>query len=1150
MITLLRVCLNRLRMLLQAPLSLSPTGEDASSTNSSPPHAMLQSQWLFLPHMAALVCVVVCWGEWQAVSAEDRYLVRKGQPQAEIIIAENPTRTQRLAAHELRQQIEKISGARLPVRTVPSGFLVRVFVGESTHTERLGLSTSELRHGAYRIVSGEDWLALLGDDTDFTPTEPWARNNGDIPRARAEWHEILGAPHGLPHAGLYKNRLRLPGDIGLPDGVEPARNETLELWAFDERGSFNAVCGWLYDLGARWYLPGELGEVLPELDTIPLLRQDKIEQPDFPFRQFNFRLGVIGPEVSLWTMRLGIRNDETLQIAHGMATMTNNDAVFARHPEWFALYGGKRDYDGGSKCQLCYSHQGLFEETVRYARAQFDTYPLQSVSIMPPDGYTAICQCEDCRGQDRPERGSRGALSDHVWDFVNRVAKEVGKTHPDRKILNCAYGVYTLPPENIDKLEPNVLVCIVGGRRPRADQPEEQEALRQLRAAWACKTDNPLLIFENYPFTSRGWYLPAFTVQTLGQSINATKGESQGEDIWLSVARDFAGEGIGFNHFLVYFTARMYWGGPQADIEQLFREYCRLFYGPADQEMLAFFHHCEQNWRGMEQDKELSDHALQLFAAARDRVEPDSLYAQRLDLIDDFLKGLRQKSSLLGQKRGPVPKLRMVWDAKDIVIDGQLDEDYWQNTPVAATGRLRELQTGRPPIYGTSVRAGWQGNSVVLAIRCEESPAEPLNIATDRKGDRALWYGDAVEILIATESHSYYQIAINPAGAVVELDRGVPKERWFDWQSQAEVATHIAPDHWTVEIRLPVTSDENDPLNQIIGRKPTQSLPWHINICRQRIRENGAEYSALSPTGTAGFHVPMKFAHFYSGRSHQFEASPVEDYFQAFRTAERLVTQGKPDEAIAAFAQLAEGKFTDLQKSRLLEQAATVARAQRNHSLAEELAEKIPLEAIRKTVLMENGLARGEASEVVARFGAEPIEQWPFWQQGEAAFARARAFAAGQDPLRAEEDFARALDLTSDPRLQQTIALALGQHRENSLQDDARALTAYRQVFAERTQLSGATEMTAAQSAARILKRQGEYAEALKLLERIDTDKIGGTWRHSTLIARGEILQAAQQLQAARALFEAVLQEDNVASRHREAAESYLQQLRDNSPEE
>ena len=488
---------------------------------------------------------------------------------------------------------------------------------------------------------------------------------------------------------------------------------------------------------------------------------------------------------------------------------------------------------------------------------------------MPPDGYTAICQCEKCKGKDSPERNERGLLSDHVWDFVNRVAKEIAKTHPRAKVLNCAYGVYTLPPLKIDKLEPNVQVCIVGGRRPinkGGVKGEGESAPDVLRAAWLKKTDNPLLIFENYPFTGRGWYLPSFAAHAIGDSVNATKGISAGEDIWLSVAQDFATNGIGFNHFLVYFTARMYWGGKDADVDAMLREYCRLFYGPAEQEMLAFFTYCEANWKVMEEDKAKADEALALFDKAKAKADAASVYGKRIALIDDYLKGLRMKTEQLGQKRGPVPKVRLVGDAHDIVIDGKLDEEYWQTCPVAATGKFRELQTGRTPTFGTSFKAGWQGSNLYFAIRCDEHPGEKPVSASTRDDDQAIWHGDVIEIELATETHSYYQIAISPAGHIVDLDRGAAKGQSFGWDSKAEVATHIADDHWTVEIRFPVTADENDPLNQVIGRHPTQSLPWHINLCRQRIREDGQELSALSPTGTKGFHEPMKFAHFYDGK--------------------------------------------------------------------------------------------------------------------------------------------------------------------------------------------------------------------------------------------------------------------------------------------
>ena len=143
----------------------------------------------------------------------DTFIVEDGKPRAEIVISETPTRMQRVAAHEFRMQIEKISGARLPIVTAPSGKAVKIFIGASPQNP---VKADGLKDGAYRIATGADWMALVGDDSEFTPMEPFAKNNGDIPRAQAEWEKIVGAPYGMPARGLYKNRLRLPGDTGNP----------------------------------------------------------------------------------------------------------------------------------------------------------------------------------------------------------------------------------------------------------------------------------------------------------------------------------------------------------------------------------------------------------------------------------------------------------------------------------------------------------------------------------------------------------------------------------------------------------------------------------------------------------------------------------------------------------------------------------------------------------------------------------------------------------------------------------------------------------------------------------------------------------------------------------------------------------------------
>ena len=1061
-------------------------------------------------------------------------LVENGKANAVIVITEKAPRSTRLAAAELQTTIEKISGAKLPIESKP-GEGISIFIGESEHAKKLEVTAEGLEHGAYRMACGENWLALIGDDTDFVPAEPWAKNNGGRGKLQPRWEEASGLPYGVPNGGMYKNRERMPKELAREDGEY--------FWAFDERGSYNAVCGFLRSLGARWYLPGELGEVLPKMDSIPLPKIDETVKPDFEIRQFSVRFGTANDEVTRWAMRLGIRNVPDLMIAHGMHTMTHPDELKTKHPDWFALYGDKRDTQTGKRLNhLCYSNPGLFEETVKWARAQFDVYGYEGVSIMPPDAYGSICQCDLCEGKQVDEMGARGKLSNHVWDYANRVAKEVGKTHPDKLIVCCAYGANTQPPTNIDKLEPNVQVVIVGGRRPRNSLPEQQEEVRKLREGWIAKASRPIMIFENYPFTGRGTYLPGFVARTNAASINATKGESRGEDIWLSFPRDHNDPNIGFDHFQIYFTARMWWGGKDADVGKLLKEYCDLTYGPAGSKMLEFFDFCEASYQAMEDKLEPTETALVMFEQAKSSVAPDSIYAKRLALIDKFLEALRSKVGQLAQGRGPVAKVRTVFDPKEaIVIDGKLDDDYWLRHKDWSVAPLRELQSGGRPIFGTSVMSGWDrsGQNLYFAIRCEDRPREELNVTATKHDDEAIWYGDVVEILLDTDSHSYYQIAVNPAGALADLDRGAGKSSRFRWESQAEVATHVAADHWIVEIRIPVTDDDNDPLNHVIGRKPSQSLPWHFNVCRQRVRKNGTELSAISPTGKAGFHEPLKFAHFHDGGSHAFEVDEtVTDFLIEFTAAAKLQRGRKYAQAQAAFTALGDyPKATDFQKSRALAEAATCARLQRNFEEASKLASQIPLAVINKTTRMEILLDQRSWNDIVEQFGEEDLNQWPFTQIGAAAFALGRAQYGVKNGEQADSDYQLALEFTSDPRTHTSILSAMARNREVVLKDEDRALDTYRQIAGSKTNTGGAEYFSGLQGAARLLTRKGKFDEALKILDQVDAQKLGGSWTGSLLLSRAVTLQAAGRKEESLKAYRAVLANDSSPQGLKKAAQ-------------
>ena len=1074
------------------------------------------------------------------------FIVKDGRARAEIILAENPPRTVHLAARDLQVYVEKITGAKLDIATEPVGQAIKIYVGESEHTKKLGISTEELKYGAYRVVSGKDWLVLIGQDSNFTPIEPWPKGYPDIRdgKMQAEWDKITGSQWGYPHKQLHKHYSGNNNLFGTPEETKTDDQGNVHVWTYDERGSFNAVCGFLRDLGVRWYMPGDIGENLPELTSISLPKVDKTVHPDFPMRILNFRPKVYGHDAMMWGFRLGVRQPYGRQAAHGLHHMTDNERTMKKHPKWFALYGGKRHNDPSLKNnQLCYGNDELLREAVRYCRVQFDHFDMDVVSVCPPDGFSSMCQCELCRDKGSPELGYRGQMSNYVWDFVNRVAKETAKTHPNKKISNLAYSLYTEPPSNIEKLEPNIQVIIVGGRRPLEADSED---LRLLRAAWQKKTDSPVETFENYPFTGRGFYLPAYFPRELGKRINATKGQSRGEDIWLTM--DFKENVIGYNHFLLYFTARMHWGGKDKDASAMFDEYVERFYGPAAAEMGAFFTYCEAHWRAMDKDSEKAEEALKLFAAAMSAVLADTIHGQRIKLIDNYLNGLRRKAEQMKQKRGPVPKLRFLSTGKTkppIVIDGKLDDFAWENIPNASKGSLRELQTGRLPTYGTQFMAEWIGNDLYFAIRCEEAPGDALKITTEKDGDQAIWYGDCIEVEIGTDAHSYYQITVNPSGALVDLDRGASRSQWFNWSSKASISTVIADDHWIVEMKLPTTKDANDPLHQIVGSKPTQSLPWFFNVCRQRVRQNGKEMSAFSPTGTGGFHDPMKFAHLYRGKTHNFAVdSTVTDHLLGGHAAIALTRARKWDEALAAYLKMADAeKVTDFQKSDALQQAARCAVALKDYERADELAGQISIDSVSKTVRMNNLAAQRKWKEIPGEFGDEDLSQWPFWQMGEAANVRGRAFYFTKDGKRADADLKLALKYEPDARSQGGIRQMIGHNLEANLGDDEGALEFYRANFEGKTSIGGAYEFSSVQSAARILVRQKKFDEALKTLARIDMGNLKGYWRVTTLAAQGDVLAAAGRKPDAHTAYKEVLADSSIPSSLRKAVEKALVNL-------
>lgn len=777
-----------------------------------------------------------------ASARASEWIIENGKAQAVIVVAEEPTRSAALGAKELQSYLEKITGARLEIVTeLTEGDFLPIFVGESELAKAIGITAEGLPRDAFYVRSGENWLALVGNDFDFESREPWARNHNEWARSKqGEWEALAGHPWMNPlGAHLYRSH-----------------NRQLGAWTFDHRGSLNAVYSFLRELGVRWYMPGELGEIVPEAASIVLPEVNRTEEPEYEVRSVSRPLLSSNDlDDAMWYFRIGV-NHQYGVLHHGQRHITEHPEQRKKNPDYYGqLADGTRDTERKT-ASACLSSEGFFNEILAFARLMIDHYGVPVVSVMPHDGFQH-CLCDQCRPQMTPERGPSGTSSDYVWDFVVRVAEELEKTHPEGKIFCGAYNSYRLPPQNIETLPENVWMQITNGRPIREMSDEAHEEAARLRDEWATKTNNPLSLTLNYtPFTNRGAFRPQYWPHVAARGMAESHAGIWREDVWLS-----SGKGglhhPGMSHLNPYVISRLWWDAEQ-DVEGLLAEYYELFYGPASGEMKAFIEYCELEYANLASDAEVSRKALDLFAKASEKVLPDSVYGQRIALVDEFLTSFRSRSSQMGISRPEgLPEYRIIDMGKDkwrearntFTLDGKLEERFWKdyNHPRP----LRDARSSRKPQGETRFQVRWMNDSLYLGVQCE-LPEGETNLPPE---------GESLELLIETDKHSFYQLRLRSDGELTDLDRGVDEKNWDDWSSQAQVATHAGDGFWSAEWKIPVTASEEDPLHQIVGSRPFRSrqkdiesgkgtsLPWYFNLVRKRSGEEG-EVTTFSPLAT------------------------------------------------------------------------------------------------------------------------------------------------------------------------------------------------------------------------------------------------------------------------------------------------------------
>ncbi len=513
-------------------------------------------------------------------------LARDGAPACTIVVAEHPTPAARLASLEIQYHVLKITGAELPIRSdVEPVAGPRILVGDSAATLALGITGAEFPPQEYVIAFRPDTLILTG--RDWVDDEVNRREFGrpmccgdslDATRQRIDYWKTVGLPE------------RSVGEMELP-GVYDDQATCYAAYDFLER-----YCD------VRWYGPNAVSVILPSRPTLearghdvrrtPALKdRDALWAGNWPFMQKQWG-AVTQPEVYLFWRRLRL-GGEKWAANHTFHPKTIQ-AVFT-DPEYQAQ-------GPGHGTQLCYTNPKLVAQVAQMARDFFDG------KADPPEGWKAVgdyfaivpddnskfCQCPRCQalldsGKDmNTHQFSSGTVSNYFFSFVNAVAREVAKTHPDKYIATLAYWNYALPPHGFD-LEPNVSIAPCLHTCVYAIHKDMRENDMKLYKEWLGKARAPMFLWNYYhhpmePALIDKWKcFPNVMVHRSAESM-----------------RMFIRDGIrgificGEQDMLEAYIIAKIWDDPRQDVDDLLHEFFVRYFGASAKPMEAFYRELER----------------------------------------------------------------------------------------------------------------------------------------------------------------------------------------------------------------------------------------------------------------------------------------------------------------------------------------------------------------------------------------------------------------------------------------------------------------------------------------------------------------------------------------------------------------------------
>lgn len=302
---------------------------------------------------------------------------------------------------------------------------------------------------------------------------------------------------------------------------------------------------------AYTYYPKPLQLIFPS-------HYQKTYAPSFQFRGELYP-GSYDPSFRLWH-KLDWYLDDFGLWGHSFDQLVPPKTYFKKHPEYFALYEGKRRAEA-----LCYSNPQTLAILTKNLTQIIASKPDATYFSVSQNDDIIYCECSQCKAKNQQYGHPQGA---HYY-FLNQVAAQF----PKQKIVTLSYLFTYQPPENLS-LAPNLHILFSPIAMDRGKSIQNNPSVWHTLQKWTKLTPNVLLWDYTVEFTN---YLSPFpNLHTFSENFKAYK-KAGVQGIFAQGYADVPGSLYELRQYLL---AKLLWDS-QADLTSITQDFLRGYYGKA-----------------------------------------------------------------------------------------------------------------------------------------------------------------------------------------------------------------------------------------------------------------------------------------------------------------------------------------------------------------------------------------------------------------------------------------------------------------------------------------------------------------------------------------------------------------------------------------